>query len=701
MTSKNSTEKEIIQFLRKNKGVYFKQKKIAQALKISAAAYPGFKQQLRRIAAASKIERGRKNTYRLPDRSRNVAGQISFSTKGFAFVTTQEGEEIFIGAYDTGTAFQGDTVLIEKYKKQTGPNLEGKVLKILARSAEPLYGTLKAERYRWIVIPESPAPPVVIVIPDPLPQAKTGLMVEVTNIEWDNVRQNPNGEIKQILGSPEDPRDDVPIIKRMFRVRDAFPKAVNREIADTGKSFSRREISRREDLRRETIFTIDPPSAQDFDDAVSLRKNPKGGWRLGVHIADVSHFVPAGSALDREARRRGTSIYLGNNVIPMLPPEISNDLCSLEPHKDRLALSVHMDIDPEGNLQAYHFRPSVIRSVRRFTYREVQDILDREAGDFAADLLEMRHLSQILFRRRTEAGSIDFDIPEPVFKIGEDGIPYEIKPGERLESHRLIEEFMLMANRSVAEWIVRRSQQKKRPFLYRIHESPAPEAVDGLYEILKRMGLNYRRPKRITPNNIRLILQDVEELPFRNFIEQIALRSMSKAIYAAKPLGHFGLAFRYYTHFTSPIRRYPDLVIHRLIKEYLQGESEETRRYYRRALPRIAKQATESEILAMKVEREYVKVKQIRFLADKVGQWYQGIITGVLDFGFFVEISDYLVEGLVHVRTLSDDYYQYDEANHALVGRRNRRKFRLGDRVQVMIKAVSVRHRNVDLLWGE
>lgn len=699
--TKKTLEEQIVAFLQKQQGLATKQRRIAKALNVSSARYPQFKETLRTLADAGKIERRPKNSYCVPSKGEEIEGIISFSSRGFAFLNAEDEPDIFIGSYDTLTAFHGDKVLVERYKKQTGKNPEGRVIRILERSQQPLFGTLSRRGENWVVVPEMPAPLVSIVIENEIAGMQAGQMVELHNLIWDNRKGEPRAQIRQILGTPENPRDDVPILLKMHHIIPEFPKPVRKELNDLDAQISADVLKNRLDLRNWEIFTIDPKMAKDFDDAVSLTQNENGNWELGVHIADVSHYIQPGTALDRAARDRGTSIYLGETVVPMLPEKISNEICSLEPAKDKLTMSVIMTVTAAGDVLEYRISPSIIRSVRRFNYQDVQEIIDRKSGPCSGTILKMHRLSMLLRKKRFESGSIDFDIPEPIFKIGESGIPTEIKPSERLDSHKLIEEFMLLANRKVAEYIAVHRKKEKLPFIYRIHPAPTDEAVDNLYDLLRRLGMDFHKPDPVTPNDIRRILLEIENLPFKLFVEQIALRSMAKARYAAETGQHFGLAFQYYTHFTSPIRRYPDLMVHRLLKLYSQPVSSEDKVYFRRALPKIAELSTENEIQAMQMERAFTKVKQIRFLANKVGNWYAGIITGVLDFGFFVEISDFLVEGLVHVRTLEDDYYVYDEQNHTLKGRRNKRAFRLGDRVMVKIASVSVKERLVDLEWGE
>ncbi|HPC35411.1 MAG TPA: ribonuclease R [Candidatus Marinimicrobia bacterium] len=689
----------VIQFLQRNKGNVYKQKKIAKEIGISSNKYVRFKQILKELALDGEIENPRAGWYRIPDESRFMEGIILFSGRGFAFVNTDAGEEIFVGAKQTANALHLDRVLIEKLRHSNGIRPEGRVVKVLKRGQKSIIGTIKQKNKRWFVIPEHPTAVEEIELVGSEKGLQEGQLVEIQDIEWSNTRLRPRAALKQILGSPENPQDDLIIVKKMYRLSDRFPAKVwqEAELLENQKI----KPDNRLDLRDKLIFTIDPPDAKDFDDAISLEKSPEGNWLLGVHIADVSHYVTPGSALDREARRRGTSVYLGENVIPMLPPPISNELCSLKPGEDRLAFSVFLTLNDAGAVLRYSFAPSIIRSFKRFSYEEVQEILDNKSGEYFDIFTNMLQISRTLFDRRRAAGSIDFDIPEPVFKMGPAGIPIEISPSERLDSHRIIEEFMLTANRAVAEYITIQRRNEKLPFLYRIHPQPPLQNITELYQILRGLGIDLQQPPKLKPIDIQKILNGLAGMPYKNFIEQITLRSMAKAVYSQQPLSHFGLAFSHYTHFTAPIRRYPDLMVHRLLKNYLAGYNPTDLAFYRRSLPHIASSASQREIEAMEAERTYQKIKQVRFMADKIGQWYKGVISGVREFGFFVEISQFLVEGLVHVRTLADDYYIYDSENFLLRGKNTRRTFRLGDEVMVMVTNVSVRERRIDLEWGE
>jgi ribonuclease R len=701
--SKAKIEERILQFLKKHQGYTFKQRLIYKKLGLTPDLYHQFKNILKALSERGEIERGHKNVFSIPEQKERIIGKISFTTRGFGFVSTDSGEDIFIGAYDAAPALHHDMVQIALYKNRRGKNAEGKVIKIIERSKEPLFAVIKKVQKRWVAVPEIPAPTPHFLIDEIPNNLREGQLVELMGVEWESAYESPIAKIKQIIGIPENPRDDLTIIKRMFRLTEKFPLRVLQEIEQLLKSPVDNEGAiKRLDLRNREIFTIDPEDAKDFDDAVSLEPLQGDRWLLGVHISDVSHYVVANSALDREARRRSFTTYFGSSVVPMLPEALSNDQCSLKPGEDHLTFSALITLDNEGQVIDYQFSQSIIRSKRRFSYKEVQAILDGQKNDpLQPILIQMQQLSTKLYQRRKAAGSVDFDIPEPIFQLTVDGIPYDIKLREYLASHRLIEEFMLLANRIVAEWAANRIKNAKLPFIYRIHERPSKEAIEGLYDILDRLGKHYRRPQIFEPQNLNQIIDDVQMLPFKNFVEQISLRSMAKARYTHNPISHFGLAFRYYTHFTSPIRRYPDLIVHRLLKTYLNRIDNTDIAHYRRSLPKITKHCSELEIKTLEAERAFMKIKQVRFLASKVGQWFTGVITGVMEFGYFVEISDFLIEGLVHVRTLYDDYYQYDETQHTLKGRKSGRIFRLGDNVKVKVNVVSIPDRRIDLEWGE
>jgi ribonuclease R len=457
------------------------------------------------------------------------------------------------------------------------------------------------------------------------------------------------------------------------------------------------EIRSRLDYRKTLCFTIDPEDANDFDDAVSYEDLGSGRVRLGVHIADVSHYVKPGSALDAEAMERSTSVYLVNEVVPMLPERLSNDLCSLRPHVDRLTYSVLMDLDGEGNVQEYKIAESVIRSARRFSYEEVEQILQQRRGEYTETLLPLFALTQVLLKNRRRRGSIDFDAPEAKFRFDMHGLPSQIVTKVRLGAHRLIEECMLLANKTVSMHIGRtRKGGDTEPFIYRVHDVPDPSRLRDLANFVKQFGYSLNVTQGVTARALQKLLDKVEGTDVEYLINEVVLRSMAKAVYSDRNIGHYGLGFPYYTHFTSPIRRYPDLAVHRLLKEYAEGLSQRRRAGLAESLPDICRWASERERRAADAERASVKVMQAEYMKRHVGDEFEGVIGGVTDFGLFVEINDLLVEGLVRVRDLADDYYLYDEKHYALRGRSRGRIYRLGDRVRVRVLAVRPEEREID-----
>lgn len=648
------------------------------------------------MAKKGTLERTSGNRYRYPAEKGKVQGIISFSTKGFGFVNTDEGEEIFIGASDSYIALHHDRVWVKKYKKSYGKRPEGKVIKIAKRSNEHIFGILRREPYGWTAVPETPAPPVIFYILESDKDLQEGQMVELVDVVWRHPDHYPQAKVKSILGSPEDPRNDLKIVKKMFGLQSKFPDEVKNEVKAMELPDMNSLAEDRFDFRDRVVFTIDPETAKDFDDAVSLDKSQDGNWLLGVYIADVSHYVKENSATDKEALKRGTSVYLGNSVIPMLPEKLSNKLCSLMPAEDRLTFSILIELSNNGRVLDFLITPGIIKSDYRYSYKEAQGILNRGEGKYYDKLSSMNELAKTLHNRRKKYGSVDFDIPEPIFEFDERGMPHEIRTSERLDTHRLIEEFMLLANRCIANRVAVHRKDENLPFIYRVHDSPSRERLISLYDILNRLGMNFKMPKKFQTRDLAEILDAVEKSPFKLFIEQLSLRSMEKAIYTEEPREHFGLGFSHYSHFTSPIRRYPDLMVHRLLKLYL-GDFEQKRvNHFREIVPDIAKKCTDREINAMEAEREFVKLKQIRFMRDKIGEEFKGVITGVIKAGIFVEISDFLVEGMVPVRKMYDDYYIFDEENHQLKGRKTNKTYKLGDIVKIRVVRVSLRDREID-----
>ncbi len=683
-----------------------------------------------------------------------TTGKLSITAKGFGFVQMEEPPDIFIDFEHLGTAMDGDEVEVEIFQRGPEHRPAGRIVRIVERSGRLFVGIFRRTETGGKVHPEDSRIPTSFLVSaqslreDGIDRTiRTGQVVMARLLKWEDRNEKPVARIEEILGNQDEPGMDLKIIALSRGLSLRFPEEAEREAAGIRSAVSREELRRREDLRRVDCFTIDPPSARDFDDALSIRQLPDGLFEVGVHIADVSAFVTEGSALDREARNRGTSVYFVGSALPMLPERISSDLCSLRPGEDRLAYTVFAVLDSLGNVHSYRFTESVIRSKHRFTYREVDDILHGGEHAFASRLHLLQLLAHVLRTRRQEEGSVDFDTPGRVIILDEEGIPRAIRPAEQRESNRLVAEFMLMANRLVAghaESLAEKSGERF-PFLYRVHGKPDQEDVESLVSVLHDLGIPYKVGEPVTSEDYRNILAIIQNLEFRDFVERIAFRSMTKADYVVDNKGHFGLAFPAYTHFTSPIRRYADLTVHRLLKRYTASESArrgkerkpERNRPVRKGagasdpgqdsgaiasiadrllaakgrqrtelvdtlrseIDAIGRQCSQAERTANAAEREYTKLKSLEYLSRKVGNVYDGVISGVASFGIFVELSRYLTDGLVRLSDMKDDFYRFDEKSYSFVGEKTGKVYRLGDRVSVKIQRVSVMDRKADFVF--
>ena len=647
---------------------------------------------------------------RQTDKKPTVTGVLAVTSRGFGFVLVPDREDVFVPMENFSTAMDGDTVRAEVLREVKGRNPVGRVVEVTERASRDIVGVFRRKNGAAVVVPEDPRLKHSLRIPrgpetlgGEAPAPQEGQIVVARFERWSDPKQDPEGRILEVLGFPQDPGVELRTLAKAKQLRLDFPKAVEEQVRQIRAGDLTGE-PRREDLRGVVCFTIDPETAKDFDDAVSLVQLDNGLFELGVHIADVSRYVIEGTPIDKEARERGTSVYLVQHVIPMLPERLSNDLCSLRPNQDRPAFSVFMTVDSRGGVREYRIVESLIRSRQRFTYEEVERIIGGGRHRHAKTIHLMMMLSLLLRRRREERGSIDFDTPESVISLDANGVPYEVKPSERLDAHRLIEEFMLAANHTVARHIADKSREARKapwPFIYRVHEKPNEKDVRSLLDLLERLGIRYRVEGELGPADYRKILEIIENLEFKDLVEKVALRSMTKAVYSTENRGHFGLAFEAYTHFTSPIRRYPDLEVHRLLKRYATAGRPRSPGKLEQLLKDICEKSTSREIRAREAEREYNRLKSMQFLAGKVGESYAGVITGVTSFGLFVEITHYLIEGLVHVSEINDDRYLFDKENFRLTGRTSGRVYRLGDPVRVRIKRVSVEEGQADFAFAE
>jgi ribonuclease R len=675
-------------------------KELAKEIGIESEAYPQFRRGVKDLIAQGKLVHVKRGRIGLPDQMDLVTGIISLTRSGFGFVKCDNSdEEIFIAARDLFTSFEGDRVMVRlKPGRGFKDKREGAVLKILERKTTKLVGKFKLGRGYAYVVPDSKnVQRDIYIMKGQTLRARDGEKVVVQLEEWTDPYLYPEGKIVERLGMAGEPEADTLSIIRKYDLPTEFPPAVEHEAEEVATDWSAEE-ARRRDLTKLSLFTIDPADAKDHDDAVSIEM-AGDKYRLGVHIADVSYFVRGGSKLDAEAFERGTSVYFPDRVIPMLPEQLSNDACSLRPNRKRLAMTIFIDFDQNGNVLDHDICQSVIRSRAKLSYDEVQAFFDDAAPSagverVARDLLVMRDLARILFRRRQEAGSLDFDLPEAKITLDDKGNVVDIGNRVRLESHRLIEEFMLAANREVALHFFREAQ----PILYRVHDRPDMEKLEAFSHFAKAFGYTFAVSPNMPTRAIAGFLDMIKGKPEEDLLNELLLRSMKKAVYQPNNLGHFGLAFTHYLHFTSPIRRYPDLIVHRLLKQLKNGRyPAKLAQKLDAVLTNVGKQSSEMERRAMEAEREAVKAKQTVYMAERVGWEYEGIISGILNFGFFVRLTEPGCEGLVRVSTLDDDYYTYDEAGYRMVGRRHGRVFRLGDKVRVGILKVDVEAKEIDL----
>ncbi len=684
----------------------FKPKEIARTLGVPKTDYPAFRDLIKMAARDGRIAKYRGNNFGSIKRATMVEGELHVKAQGYGFLIVGEGkEDIFISQKNMGTALNRDVVEVQLYAESKGQKREGRVVKIVERSFKNIVGTYRRTRKYGFVIPDDNKITTDVFIPEGDERgAKSGQKVVAKITQWEDRRSSPEGEIVEVLGYPDAAGVDVLSVIKAFDLPTKFPKNVEADAAARSVHISAKEIGRRLDLRKQVCFTIDPVDAKDFDDAVSLEVLGNGNSRLGVHIADVGHYVRRNSPMDREAFSRGNSVYLVDRVVPMLPEKLSNEICSLRPNTDRLTFSCIMEVTPKGKVVGHKITETIIHSKRRFTYEEVQKIINGESTSPFDDVIHrMYKLSQVLAKRRKQLGSLDFDLPEVKVELNKKGEPIAIQKRERLASHRLVEEFMLLANQTVTGHVVRTLGSKGRvpPFIYRVHEEPNLQKMEDFREFVKVLGHPLDPNKEITGKLLSDYLASLKGRPEEVIVQELMLRSMMKAKYSVKNAGHFGLAFKNYTHFTSPIRRYADLAVHRILRKYQNGVDFDNLKDKVSELETIAQKTSEREVVAMEAERESIKLKKVEYMQRHLGDEFEGVVSGVVPFGIFVELTDLLVEGLVHISDLEDDYYFHDEKNYRLVGQRTEKTYRLGDSIKVCIARVDPDQRVIDFLLSE
>ncbi len=635
--------------------------------------------------------------YKLANLTGNQLTGILMRDKGTAWVKPEDGsEDILIPEKYTHRALNGDVVKVMAFARRNKRSTEGEVLEVLERSNERFVGVIETFKDSAFFISESRKLANDIFIPkEKLNGAKNGQKVIVQITDWPERAKNPFGEVKDVLGNAGENDTEMHAILSEYGLPYSYPEELEAEASKIEAGIEE-EVSKRRDMRGVTTFTIDPADAKDFDDAISYQQLEDDLWEIGVHIADVTHYVKPGTALDAEGYERATSVYLVDRVVPMLPEHISNYICSLRPNEDKLTFSVVFKINGKGEVKDSWIGRTITHSDKRFSYEQAQEILDTEQGDLAQELKAINSITQNLTLKRFANGAINFDRVEVGFDIDENGKPLSVKFKESKASNKLIEELMLLANRTVAAFIGHpKNGATPKAFVYRIHNNPDPDRFDQLKNFVKRFGYNLNgADSRNISASINRMLSDVRGSKEQNLIETIAIRTMAKAVYSSKNIGHYGLAFDYYSHFTSPIRRYPDMMVHRLLQRYLDNKDS----VKQDELEAQCKHCSEMEQLASNAERSSIKYKQVEFMSDKVGEIFNGIISGVTNFGFFVEIKSNGCEGLVAMRDLQDDYYFYDEENYCLKGRRKGTEYRLGDEVAVKVLRTNIEKKQLDFL---
>ncbi|WP_199138696.1 ribonuclease R [Pedobacter sp. ASV12] len=682
----------------KNKNVPLNHKQVAAKLNLKDVASTDtilevLKEQVNK-GLFTQPERGK---FRLKDLKTFVVGTVDMTADGSAFIVPDDEfeKDIYVAPRKLRNALHGDKVKVYVFKKKTGRKNEGEVVEIITRLKTDFIGLAKVSERFAFVIPDDRKMLHDIFVPlNDLNGARNGQKVQVSITDWPEGAKNPIGKIINVLGEQGENNTEMNAILAQYGFPLSFPPEVEAEANAIPEQVSEAEINGRRDFRNTVTFTIDPIDAKDFDDAISFKKLPNGNYEIGIHIADVSHYVLPKSMLDKEAYERATSVYLVDRVIPMLPERLSNGVCSLRPHEDKLCFAAVFELDEHANIHNEWFGRTVIHSDRRFTYEEAQEVIEAKSGDFAEEILKLNELAYILRERKFKNGAISFESTEVKFKLDESGKPIGVYVKERKDAHKLIEDYMLLANRKVAEFIAKKGKGKQKyTFVYRVHDAPNLENLNNFASFASRFGykINMKSDKEIA-KSLNYLMEDVEGKKEQNILTQLAIRSMAKAIYTTKKTSHYGLAFDYYTHFTSPIRRYPDVMVHRLLALYLDGGKSANAEEYEAA----SVHSSAMEKRAADAERASVKYKQAEYLEENVGKTYMGIISGVTEWGMYVEIIENKCEGMVRLRDISDDFYVLDEKNYCIVGQRKKKKYQLGDEVQIKVKKVDLSKRQID-----
>lgn len=692
--------KKVEEFVAQQKNNTYNYKQVAHAIGAKTAVQQrNIALQLVEMAFNGEIIEVSPGKYKSPQRGNEATGVFVRRSNGKnSVITDTDGETIFVAERNSMRALNGDKVRVSIAAHRRGAEPEAEVVEIIEKKEQTFIGTLKVDRHFGYLLTDSKFLATDIFIPKAkLKGGKTGDKAVVRIVDWKEDSKNPSGEVIDILGKAGENNAEIHAILAEFGLPYKYPSAVEKAADKIGAGITEEVIAQRIDMRDVLTFTIDPADAKDFDDALSFRELSNGHYEIGVHIADVTHYVHPDTIIDREAQKRATSVYLVDRVVPMLPEHLCNGICSLRPDEEKLAFSVIFHMDDNAKVISSKIARTVIKSNRRFAYEEAQEVIETGLGDCVEAIRKLDELAKILRRERYENGSVEFDRPEVKFHIDEKGKPLGVFFKVAKDANKLIEEFMLLANRTVATFIGK-PQGKKKPkaFVYRVHDVPDVTRLSDLSAIARAFGYKVKSsgtPREIN-RSINRMLAEVKGRGEENYLSTLAIRSMAKAIYTTDNIGHYGLGFDYYTHFTSPIRRYPDMMVHRLLDRYLAGG----RSVNLQKLEDQCKHSSEMEQLAATAERASIKYKQVEYMQEHLGEQYSGIISGVTEWGLYVELNDNLCEGLVPMRDLADDYYDFDEKNHCLVGRRHNHRYRLGDNVDIKVARADLEKKQLDFI---
>lgn len=693
----------VANFFNKNSDQAFSLKQVTEQLDLKKAAEKQITQNIIFDLLEDQfiIESGR-GKYKANTRGILLEGKFERRSNGKnSFVPDDGSGSVFIAERNSAHAMDGDRVKVQMQALRKGRQPEGEVIEILERKQNRFVGVLDVQpNFAFLVLDSKTLANDIFIPRDNLKDGKDGEKAIVEIVEWPSKAKNPIGKVIDVLGKAGDNNTEMHAILAEFGLPYRYPQEVEDAANKISSEISEEEIKKREDFRKITTFTIDPKSAKDFDDALSIRQLKNGLWEVGVHIADVTHYVEEGDIIDHEAESRATSVYLVDRTIPMLPEKLSNDLCSLRPNEDKLAYSVIFELDHDGYVRSSRIVRTVINSDRRFAYEEAQAIIEGADGEYKTEILTLNELAEKIRKRRFADGAIAFDRHETGFEIDENGKPISVFFKYQKEANKLIEEFMLLANRTVAEFVGKVPESKKaKTFIYRIHDLPNMEKMENLAEFIRRFGYHIKLDgsNNALSQAINELLTNVHGKAEETLVSTIAVRAMSKAIYSTTNIGHYGLAFDYYSHFTSPIRRYPDMMAHRLLTRYLTGGTSASQREYEAK----CEHSSDMEQLAANAERASIKYKQVEFMADKLGMEFEAVISGITEWGIYAEIDENKCEGMIPIRDLDDDFYEFDEKNYCLRGRRNKKEYRLGDPLLIKVARANLERKQLDFALVE